>query len=65
MGPLLAPIEAAIHDKLIPALLGGMPDRPSREDFRCLIANSVRFGGLAIRQPHGSFVCTIRSVSPL
>ena len=51
VGALLAPIEAAIHDKLIPALLGGMPDRPSREDFRRLVANSVRFGGMTIRQP--------------
>ena len=49
MGPLLAPIEDAIHDKLIPALLGGMSDRPSREDFCRLVANSVRFGGMAIR----------------
>ena len=51
VGPLLAPIAAAIHDKLIPALLGGIPDRPAREDFRRLVANSIRFGGMAIRQP--------------
>ena len=51
VGPLLAPIEEAIHDKLIPALLGGMPDRPSQEDFRRLVANSVWFGGMAIHQP--------------
>ena len=38
MGPLLAPIKEAIHDKLIPALLGGMPDQSSREDFRRLVA---------------------------
>ena len=51
VGPLLAPIEDAIHDKLIPALLGGMPDRPSRDDFRRLVAGSVRFGGMAVRRP--------------
>ena len=39
-GPLLTSIEEAIHDKLIPALLDGMPDWPSREDFRRLVANS-------------------------
>ena len=49
--PFLAPVKAAIHNKLIPALLGRMPDWPSRADFRRLVSNSVRFGGMAIRNP--------------
>ena len=41
----------AIHDKLIPALFGGMLDRLSLMAFRRLVSNSVRFGVIAIRQP--------------
>ena len=49
VGPLLAPIEAAIHDKLIPVLLGGMPDRPSQDASRRLVSNCMRFGKMATR----------------
>ena len=51
LGPFLAPIEAVINGKLIPALLSGMLERPSRNDFRCLVFNSVRFGEIVIRKP--------------
>ena len=51
VSPHLTPIETVIHSELIPVLLGSMPERLSRVDFHRLLSNSVRCGGMAIRNP--------------
>ena len=43
-----------IHGRLILALLGRMPSGIAREDLRHLLSNSVKHGGLAIRDPVAS-----------
>jgi hypothetical protein len=49
VGKHLAPIEKALREKFLPALLG--VDTPISDDFRLLLAQGVRHGGLAIRTP--------------
>jgi len=53
VGPHLQPIEDAIHQVLIPALLT-MPPEQVAPDFRRLLANSVKKGGLGLRNPVAS-----------
>ncbi|KAL7533156.1 hypothetical protein ACHAXR_005075, partial [Thalassiosira sp. AJA248-18] len=48
--PFFAPLEAVIRKEFIPALLG-MPSWEMDGEFRALIANGVKSGGLAIRNP--------------
>ena len=45
---LLEPIDVAIHERFIPAVFGGL-DGPIEDDFRLLLANGVKIGGLALR----------------
>eukprot|EP00804_Cyclotella_cryptica_P014859 CCRYP_020381-RB/>CCRYP_020381-RB protein AED:0.31 eAED:0.31 QI:0/-1/0/1/-1/1/1/0/224 len=49
VGQHLAPVEAALREKFIPALLG--TDDPINDEFRLLLAQGVKQGGLAIRDP--------------
>ena len=49
VGHHLAPLEDALRRKFIPALLG--VDTPITEEFRLLLAQGVKQGGLAIRNP--------------
>eukprot|EP00804_Cyclotella_cryptica_P008690 CCRYP_018533-RD/>CCRYP_018533-RD protein AED:0.12 eAED:0.12 QI:0/-1/0/1/-1/1/1/0/466 len=52
VGQHLAPVEAALREKFIPALLG--TDDPINDEFRLLLAQGVKQGGLAIRDPAGA-----------
>eukprot|EP00804_Cyclotella_cryptica_P019798 CCRYP_009693-RA/>CCRYP_009693-RA protein AED:0.29 eAED:0.30 QI:0/0/0/1/0/0.14/7/0/1059 len=52
VGQHLAPVEAALREKFIPALLG--TDDPINDEFRLLLAQGVKQGGLAIRDPVGA-----------
>jgi hypothetical protein len=45
-------VEAALREKFIPALLG--TDDPINDEFRLLLAQGVKQGGLAIRDPVGA-----------
>ncbi len=49
VGHHLAPLEDALTSKFIPALLG--VDTPITDEFRLLLAQGVKQGGLAIRNP--------------
>ena len=49
VGPHLEPVEAALRTKFIPALLGGQES--ISDELRLLIAQGVKQGGLAIRDP--------------
>ena len=49
VGTHLAPVEAALRNKFIPALLGTTD--PTTDELRLLIAQGVKQGGLAIRNP--------------
>ncbi|KAL7474208.1 hypothetical protein ACHAW6_000196, partial [Cyclotella cf. meneghiniana] len=49
IGPLLAPIEQALRDTFLPAVIG--PDIAIDDDLRKLLALGVKSGGLAIRDP--------------
>jgi hypothetical protein len=50
VGAHLAPVEDAIQQQLIPALLGVKFEEVS-SDFRRMLANSVKQGGLNLRDP--------------
>ena len=52
VGQHLAPVEAALREKFIPALLG--TDDPINDEFHLLLAQGVKQGGLAIRDPVGA-----------
>ena len=60
VSPLLAPVEGAIQQHLIPALLGSSLEeaaktlKASEADFRRLLGNAVKNGGMAIRDPVAS-----------
>ena len=60
VGPLLAPVEEAIQQHLIPALLGASLEEAAKDtktseaDLRRLLGNSVKNGGMAIRDPVAS-----------
>ena len=49
VGQHLAPVETALREKFIPALLG--TDDPITDEFRLLLAQGVKQGGLAIGDP--------------
>ena len=50
----LALIEAATYNKLIPALLCNISEKPVQEDFYCLLDTFVRFGRIVICTPMAS-----------
>ena len=50
IGHLLKPIEVAIREEFIPALFGGL-DGAVDDNFRRLLANGVKAGGMALRNP--------------
>ena len=50
VGPHLKPIKDAIHQLFIPALFD-MKFEEIAPDFRRLLANSVKQGGMSIRDP--------------
>ena len=50
IGPQLEIIEVAIRERFIPALFGGFKN-PIDDDFRRLLANGVKQGGMALRNP--------------
>ena len=52
VGQHLAPVETALREKFIPALLG--TDDPINDEFHLLLAQGVKQGGLAIRDPAGA-----------
>ena len=60
VGPLLAPVEDAIQQHFIPALLGSSLEemvkatKASEADLRRLLGNAVKNGGMAIRDPVAS-----------
>ncbi|KAL7475703.1 LOW QUALITY PROTEIN: hypothetical protein ACHAW6_001614 [Cyclotella cf. meneghiniana] len=49
IGPLLAPIEDALHTKFLPAILG--PDIAINNDLRNLLALGIKSSGITIQNP--------------
>ena len=50
VGPFLQPVEDALRLKFIPALFGGL-DGPINDEFRQLLGNRVKQGGIAVANP--------------
>jgi hypothetical protein len=50
VGTYLQPVEDALRSKFIPALFGGLSE-PINDEFRRLLSNGVKQGGLAIPNP--------------
>ncbi|KAL7477822.1 hypothetical protein ACHAW6_003615 [Cyclotella cf. meneghiniana] len=67
IGPLLAPVKAALHTQFLPGVLG--QPNPIDDDLRRLLSLCIKQGGLAIRNPvdgtDALFQCSTAAIETL